>query len=165
MAKSSEASVEAMRAQSEAMLRPYVTVSPYIRPHTGLLYLRIENTGKTAAEDLKLSIDKDFFQFGESKEFNRNLKTKPAFIDPIQSLPPGAKIVFSLAQGFIIFADDADQTKIPQQFTITANYRTGDNHYSENNRIDLKPFMGSEGEREPIAEELEKIRVVAEKWK
>ena len=50
MAKASEASVQTMQEQSEAMFRPYVTVSPFIRPHTTVLYLRIENTGKAAAE-------------------------------------------------------------------------------------------------------------------
>lgn len=163
MAKSSEASVEAMRAQSEAMFRPYVTISPYIRPNTTLLYLKIENTGKSTAEDLKLTIDKDFFQFGESNRDDHNLKTKTAFVEPIQSLPPGGKLVFALAQGFVIFSPGADQTKTPQQFTITANYRMGNRLYSENNHIDLKPFIGSEGEREPIVEELEKIRKAAEK--
>jgi hypothetical protein len=34
MAKASEASVEAVSAQSEAMLRRYVTVAPFIRSHT-----------------------------------------------------------------------------------------------------------------------------------
>ena len=43
MSKSSEDSVESIRAQSEAMFRPYVTVSPYIRPNTNVLYLKIEN--------------------------------------------------------------------------------------------------------------------------
>lgn len=55
MAKACEASVQAMREQSEAMLRPYVTISPFVRPHTTVLYLRIENSGKTAAEGLHLS--------------------------------------------------------------------------------------------------------------
>lgn len=40
MAKASEVSAEAMRAQSEASLRPYVTVLTFVRPHTPFLYLR-----------------------------------------------------------------------------------------------------------------------------
>ncbi len=165
MARASEASVEAMRAQSEAMLRPYITISPYVRPHTTLLYLKIENTGKTSAENLKLSIDKDFFQFGESNQEDRNLKSKTAFVEPIQSFPPGGKLVFALAQGFVIFSPGADQSKVPQQFTVTACYQMGDRIFSEENRVDLRPFIGSEGELEPIVEELERIRKVAEKWK
>lgn len=165
MAKASEASVQAMREQSEAMLRPYVTVSPYVRLHTTMLYLRIENTGKTAAENLRLSMDKDFFQFGEANQASHNLRTKTAFVEPIQSLPPGGKLIFALAQGFILFAPDADQNSVPQQFTVTATYGFGGKEFIETNRIDLRPYIGSEGERDPIVEELEKMRKIAEKWK
>ncbi len=163
MVKASEASVQAMREQSESMLRPYVTVSPYVRPHTTLLYLRIENTGKSAAENLRLSMDKDFFQFGEAKRPDHNLRTKAAFIAPIQSFPPGAKLVFALGQGFVIFAPSADQDRVPQQFSITATYSMGAREFTEVNRIDLRPYIGSEDELEPIVEELERIRKVLTK--
>lgn len=165
MAKTSEASVQAVREQSEAMLRPYVTISPFVRPHTTILYLRIENTGKTAAEDLKLSIDKDFFQFGEAKQTTRNLRTMKAFVEPIKSLPPGGKLIFALGQGFVIFAESADQVVVPTQFAVTAEYHFGVRKISEVNHIDLRPFVGSEGEREPLVDEVEKIRQLLEKRK
>lgn len=165
MVKASEASVEAMREQSESMLRPYVGVSPYVRPHTTILYLRIENTGRTAAENLRLSMDKDFFQFGEGKRPDQNLRTKAAFVDTMQSLPPGGKLVFALGQGFVIFAPGTDASIVPQQFTITAEYEFARKQVKETHRIDLRPYIGTEGERDPIVDELEKLRIVAEKWK
>ena len=67
MAKSSEASAKAVCDQSEAMLRPYITITPFIRSHTPVLYLRVKNSGKTSAKNLRLTIDRDFFQFGEKK--------------------------------------------------------------------------------------------------
>src|SRR5947208_11651912 len=79
MAKASDASVQAVRDQSEAMLRPYVTVSPFVRPHTPFLYLRVENSGRTGAENLRLTIDRDFFQFGETDRSEKNLRTMSAF--------------------------------------------------------------------------------------
>lgn len=164
MAKASEASVQAMREQSEAMLRPYVSVSTYVRPHTTVLYLRIENTGRTGAENLRLSMDKDFFQFGEAKQPEGNLRTKAAFDDTIQSLPPGGSLVFALAQGFVIFAPDADASVVPQQFTVTATYGFAGKQVSETHRIDLRPYIDSEGERDPVVEELERLRKIAEKW-
>jgi hypothetical protein len=94
MAKASEASVQAVRDQSDTMLRPYVSISVYIRPHTPILYLKIENTGRTAAEDLQLVMDKDFFQFGERNQADKNLRTKAAFVNSIQSLPPNGKLIF-----------------------------------------------------------------------
>jgi hypothetical protein len=166
MAKASEASVQAVREQSEAMLRPYISVSPYVRPHTTVLYLRIENTGRTAAENLRLSMDKDFFQFGVAKEPDHNLRTKPAFVDAIQSLPPGGKLVFALAQGFVIFAPGADAGIVPQQFSVSAAYGFAGKQVHETHRVDLRPYIGSEGELDPVVEELEKLRKLAEKkWK
>lgn len=165
MAKASEASVQAVREQSEAMLRPYVSISPYVRPHTTVLYLRIENTGRTAAENLQLSMDKDFFQFGDANRADNNLRTKAAFIESIQSLPPNGKLVFALAQGFVIFASGADQKVVPQQFAITASYGFAGKQVCETHRIDLRPFIGTEGERDPIVDELENLRKVVEKWK
>jgi hypothetical protein len=164
MAKASESSVQAMREQSEAMLRPYVTIAPFVRPNTTVLYLRIENTGRTAAENLQLSIDKDFFQFGEAGSHEKNIRTKAAFSEQIKSLPPGGKLIFALAQGFIIFGAGTNSNCVPQQFTITAKYLFGGKEFNEINHIDLRPYIGSEGEHDPVVEELEKLRKVAEKW-
>ena len=58
---------------------------------------------------------------------------------------------------------DADPNVVPQQFTITATYSFGSKEFTEPNRIDLRPYIGSEGELDPVVEELEKLRKVAEK--
>jgi len=76
MAKASEASVEAMRDQSEAMLRPYIIAVLFIRPHTPFLYLRVKNTGRMGAQNLRLTLDRDFFQFGEKDGADKNLRTR-----------------------------------------------------------------------------------------
>ncbi|MFE8073515.1 hypothetical protein QQM79_20900 [Marinobacteraceae bacterium S3BR75-40.1] len=165
MAKASEASVNAMREQSEALIRPYVTVTPYVRPHTTILYLKIENTGKTAAEDLTLSLNKDFFQFGETDNSEKNLRTANAFTEVIESMPPGTKLHFALAQGFKIFGDEADENAAPQQFEITAKYKFGKKEYNERHRIDLRPYIGTEGERDPLVEEMERLRKLVQGWK
>jgi len=165
MAKSSEASVAAMREQSEAMLRPYVGVIPYIRPNTTVLYLRIENAGRMTAENLRLSMDKDFFQFGEAKRPDRNLRMKAAFVEPIQSLPPGGKLIFALAQGFVIFAPNANESIVPQQFTVTVEYEFAQKQVKETHHVDLRPYIGSEEESNPIVEELEKLRKAVEALK
>lgn len=165
MAKASEASVEAMRAQSEAMLRPYITVAPFVRPHTPFLYLRISNTGKTAAENVRLTIDRDFFQFGEVKRPEKNLRTVSAFSSPIDSVPPGTEFIFGLGQGWVILAKEAKEDVTPMQFSITAAYEFSGKHVTEVSRIDLRPYIGAEGERDPIVEELERIRKVMEQRK
>lgn len=163
MAKASDASVEAIREQSEAMMRPYVTVAPFIRPNTQILYFRVKNTGRMGAQNLRLTIDRDFFQFGEKDRANQNLRTMSAFSTPIDSFPPGADLIFALGQGWVIFGENASPDVCPMQFNVTATYEFFGKMAVEVNRIDLRPYIGTEGEHDPVVEELERIRVAMEK--
>lgn len=88
-----------------------------------------------------------------------------AFVEPIKSLPPGGKLIFALGQGFIILAETADQAAVPTQFAVTAAYHFGVKKISEVNHVDLRPFVGSEGERDPFVDELEKNRELLERQK
>lgn len=165
MAKASETSVEMMRGQSEAMMRPYVTVAPFIRPHTTILYLRVSNIGKMAAQNLSLSLDRDFFQFGDGNRPDRNLRGISAFSTPIDSFAPGMELIFGLAQGSVIFGKGTLPSVCPTQFNITATYEFLGKTVTEVSRVDLRPYIGSEGERDPVVEELERIRDVLSKAK
>lgn len=163
MAVASEASAKAVLAQSEAMSRPYVTITPFVRPHTNIIYLRIRNTGLTGAQDVRLSLNKDFFQFGETNPPGGNLRTAQAFFEPIDSMPPGFELLFALAQGPSLFGPGAKPEIAPTQFTVSARYEFAGKGVEELTRIDLRPYIGSEGERNPIVEELERIRHAIEK--
>ena len=55
--RANENVVEVMHEQAEAVTRPYVSVAPVLEPDNPIFYLRISNTGKTAANKLKLTID------------------------------------------------------------------------------------------------------------
>lgn len=165
MAKSSEASVEAMREQAEAFLRPYITVAPFVRPHTPFLYLRVKNTGQIGAQSLRLTLDRDFYQFGEKQKPDKNLRELSAFSTPIDSFPAGTELIFALGQGWVLFGESADPEVSPVQFCITAAYEFLGKRVEEHTRIDLRPFIGSEGERDPFVEELERIRKIMEKQK
>lgn len=165
MTKASEASVEAVRAQSEAMLRPYITVAPFIRPHTPFLYLRVENTGRIGSQNLRLTLDRDFFQFGEKDRADNNLRTMSAFSTSIDNFPPGAELIFALGPGWVLFGENAQPDVSPTQFNVTATYEFLGKRAEEVNRVDLRPYIGTEGEREPVVEELEQIRKIMEKMK
>ena len=165
MAKASEASVEAVRDQSEAMLRPYVTVAPFIRPHTPFLYLRVKNTGRMGAQNLRFTLDRDFFQFGEGNRADKNLRIMSAFTTPIDSFPPGAELIFALGQGWVLFGDNAQPDVSPTQFNVVATYEFLGKKIEELNHVDLRPDIGTEGERDPLVEELERIRKVIEEKK
>jgi hypothetical protein len=162
--KSSEASVEIMRNQSEEMLRPYISVIPFVRHHTPFLYLRITNTGKTGAKNLCLSIDRDFFQFGENDNPQKNLRNMNAFNTPMDSFSPGAELIFGLAQAWVLFENGGKSDLCPVQFTVTAKYEFSGKKVEEKHFIDLRCYLKTEGERDPVVDELEKIRKVLEKF-
>ncbi len=158
MANSSERSVQFMKEQAEAISRPYLVIQPVIRSGTPLLYLRIHNGGKTAALKLNLQLDKDFYRFDDLR---KNLKEAPAFKSTLDSFAPGQELFFALGEGWLILGDSTNP--MPQQFTVTATYQYMDKGVVEKTHVDLRAFMGSEGEASPLVDELSKIRKTHEK--
>jgi hypothetical protein len=129
-----------MQQQSEAIMRPFVCVSPFVEPDNPIFYLRVSNTGKTAALKLRLTIDKSYFKYGEHAGEN-DISTYPAFKQMIDAFPSGAEIVFSLAQASKIFAEGADREILPTSFSVTAEYSFGNKIVKEDNIIDLRPYL------------------------
>lgn len=157
--------MKAVREQSEAMLRPYITAAPFIRPHTPFLYLRVVNTGRIGAQNLHLTLDRDFFQFGEKDRADKNLRAMSAFSTSIDSFPPESELIFALGPGWVLFGESAQPDVSPTQFNVTATYEFLGKRVEEMNRIDLRPYLGSVGELDPVVEELERIRKVMEEKK
>lgn len=154
--KANELVVDAMREQSEATYRPYVTVTLFLEPDNPIFYLRITNRGKTSATDLRLAIDRSFFKFGERSERN-DLASFAAFNQPIDSLAPESEIVFGLAQGFVVFAEGADQTTCPNTFAVTAGYKFGAKQVEERHVIDLKPYLHADVPQNSVIRKLKAI--------
>lgn len=154
--RSNEKVVEVMREQSEAVTRPYVTVALFLEPDNPIFYLRISNTGKTSAKKLKLTIDKSFHKFGE-KSGESDLSSFTAFNNVIESFPPNAEIIFSLAQSFKIFGEEADKELLPQSFTITAEYSYENKTVKESNIIDLKSYFEANVPQDPYVRKLKDI--------
>jgi hypothetical protein len=155
--RANEAVVKVMKDQLEAQGRPYVHPSLFVVPGTNIFGLRIKNAGRTAANDLRLTIDKDFFLFGERKE-DQNLRTMNAFSAPIASFPPNAEIEFWLAQGPGVFAENVDQTIVPRIFSVRAAYTFSDRTVSESTTLDFGPYLNANIPRDSVVTELEKIR-------
>jgi len=160
--RANEKVVEVMHEQAEAVTRPYIAVAPVLEPDNPIFYLRIMNIGKTNANKLKLTIDKSFQKFGE-KSGEADLASFTAFNDVIESFPPGAEIVFSLAQSFKIFEEDSDKELLPQSFTITAEYSYQNKTVNENNIIDLKAYFGANVPQDPYVRKLKDISRAIEK--
>ena len=150
-----------VQQQSEAVARPYLTINVFSEPHGVLYYLRIANTGRTGASNVRLTLDRDFYQLGQ--KHMPNLREASAFQQPIEQLPPGAEIVFGLAEGFVVLDDKADQSVTPLIFSINATYSYGEKTVSEMTTIDFRPYKASMHPPSVIADELKNIREQLEK--
>jgi hypothetical protein len=162
--KANEKIVERMHEQQEAMYRPYITISPVVYPDHPVAFLRIQNSGLSAANNLRLTLDKDFFQFGDKKE-ERNLKSHSAFKDKICSLAPGAEIYFYLAQSTAIFGEKGGEDLTPSVFSVTAEYEYLGKKVSENTVVDLCPYLGAANPHDPLVKQLKDIKEIIEKKK
>lgn len=155
--KANKAVVALMSEQSEALTRPYVTVSVFLMPDSPIFTLRIANTGKTQAKDLRLTLDRDFQKYGRISP-DSNLSSFVAFNEKIDSFPPGAELYFDLAQSFVIFGENTDKNSTPTVFTISSEYSYGNKTVTEKNTIDLRPYYMSNLPDNPYLDELKKLR-------
>ncbi len=155
--RANRAAVGAMREQMADQNRPFVAVTVQVRMGTPVIQLLIRNVGRSPAQNLRLRLDRDFFQFGEQAE-SRNLAKQSALSQSIDCLPPMSELLFDLGMGFEIFASGADPTICPHTFEVSAEYEYGKNKYSEKTHVDLQPYMGTSVPRHPVVEELERVR-------
>lgn len=145
--------VEVMRVQFESSTRPYVDVAPIVADKHPLLLLRIRNSGTSAARNLKLDLDKDFYFNAEESE-GSNLRRYTAFVHPIGALAPRSEITFILGVGHTVFRNS---DRCPMKFNVTATYEFEDKRVTEVNAVDLQPFMKVSAPRDPFLEQIEKI--------
>ena len=155
-------SVVALEKQTEALSRPYVTISPFVLPGSVMVYLRVSNTGKSAAEQLRLTLDRPFYQFGESHE-RKNLQTYAAFSQEIASFAPGAEFVFALHSAVPLFAENVDEGKTPLTFKVTARFAFGPKRVEEVTHVDVRPYKGMHMAFDPLITALGKITDALEK--
>ena len=146
-----------MREQMADQNRPFVTVTVQVRMGTSVIQLLVRNIGRSPAQNLRLRLDRDFFQFGEKSE-SRNLAKQSAFSQPIDCLPPMSELLFDLGMGFKIFEGGADSTICPHTFEVLADYEYGKTKFSEKTYVDLRPYMGTSIPHHPVVEELERVR-------
>lgn len=138
---------------SKLNFSPYISITPILEPDNPIFYLRISNCGKTTANNLSLSIDKSFYQFGEKKD----LASFTAFKKKIDSLPPKTEITFALAQGFLIFANNEENPKLPHTFSISAEYEFNEQKVKEISNIDLRPFLNADIPQDPYVRKLKEL--------
>ena len=152
MTKTAQETLEEMREHRWEAMMPQILIEPYVRKNTPILYLKISNIGKNSAKKISFSIDKEFWQFGERKE-HFALHNKDLFKKQFGTFHPNQELHFALAQGFILFAKE-ENPLCPLQFTISVKYEYLGKQLYEEFYIDLKIYVGSEQEREPLVDEI-----------
>jgi hypothetical protein len=123
------------RKLREEQARPFVIVD--FEPGF-LVYLTVENLGRTMARDISIDFDKPL---ESSLEGSREIDESPLFRQPIPTLPPGKKIRVLFDQ----FNDRLD-AKLPLAYEVTISYRgpTGNNPWEDTYRLDLGMYLGSQ---------------------
>lgn len=147
--RANQAAVEAMREQTEAMLRPYVSAEVTARPGTTLVQLVVRNTGRSAAEGLRMSIDRPLHQQLDSRK--RNLQELPLFAGKdAMALAAGAELHHLIGVGHKLF-NETGVYGMPESFVVTAQYSFGGRTYDERHAIDVRPLMHTSVVHDPIA--------------
>ena len=145
----------AMVKQQESLSRPLITANIDVSSQ-GLITLVLKNAGRSVASDIRLSIDRDFFCFSETK----NLRDFPVFKGEPFPMGPGDAIRIALGLGHTLF-QDAERT--PPRFTVTAQYRFNAITYRETLPVDLTPYNKTTLPTSEFAIEMEKLRKAIEK--
>jgi hypothetical protein len=160
--QANEKIVQVAREQMEDLTRPYIILRTFTVPNNTIIFLQIENIGKTPAYKLSLELDKDFYQFGEKRK-GGNLRELEVFSNDIECFAPGTMLPFYLGTGPQLFGKDADQNVTPLAFSITANYKVGEKTITEKSMIDLRMHLHSAMAPDAIVRELDKISEAIEK--
>ena len=126
--------VDAMRAQTEASLRPYIAITPVLDDRYAVS-ISITNEGRTPAQDVQLSWDPPYSLAGNS---SRSTSVIPAFNQAIPTFPPGTRLYYLLDARFS--DSDGRPEDQPLVFTVSASYSFAGKLYSESTTIDLRMF-------------------------
>lgn len=153
--------VAAMKAQTEALARPYIAVTPFTLPQNAIVFLRISNMGRTAAEGVHFELDRPYYRFGKADE-SQNLGALSVFSQPVSSIAPGSEFIFSLAMAPALYGDKNDEALTPLMFRVTATYRFFQKVVKEVTEVDLRPFRGMHMSYDPVVNELSGIKKALE---
>jgi hypothetical protein len=154
--RANEGVLEEMRKQNEEVRRPNIVISAVTMTDSPMLYLTVKNSGLSAARDLSLTMDRDFYQFGK-KQDDMNLRRKGALGNSIVAFAPQAELLFHLAQGFVVFDKNADPSITPSIFKIAAEYKYRDRTFCEETTIDLNAYLYCSVANDPIVAQLKRI--------
>lgn len=155
MAKASEAASTLMKEQSDAIARPYVSISLVKRHNNPHIFLRIENTGQTTARDMTLSFGPEVEGVKEIEEIQK-IRGSYLFTKTLASFPPHSPVFFLLGFGSSLSCDNKNASKTP--LSITAKYSYGHQTFTETSWLDVNQYDGSALDTNPIVSALGHIK-------
>lgn len=155
MVKASEASVRLMKAQADAISRPYVSISLVKQSNNPFIFLRVENTGETTARDMTLNLGPEFEKV-QHLQGPKELKASYLFIKTLASFPPRSPVFFLLGLGASFMADD--KTRPQQTFSIIAKYSFSGQTVNETTWLDVNQYNSTSLETDPVVDVLNKIK-------
>lgn len=144
-----------VQKQIEVQTRPIISFNIEIHHHT-IFVVRIWNNGSSPAVNLKLSIDKDFYRFGEIKGESKNIADMYIFKNILPTLAPRDGFWIDLCTGPEVGKELNGKIITPDKFTIEASYSYGERKYTEHFAVDLRAYFYTSGQKR-IPEQLEKI--------
>ena len=127
-----------------------------------LVYLTVENIGRTMARDVSIRFDKPL---ESTLSGPREIDESPLLRKPIPTLPPGRKIR-------VLFEQYAArlEAKLPLTYDVTLRYKgpLGKKEWEHPYRLDLGIYLGSQEPPKGLPElvtEVENIRKELQKWR
>lgn len=154
MARRNGEMVAEMKAQRESFLAPSITLALKIK-HGSMMCLLVNNRGQSPATNLRLSLDRDFHQFGNSAS-ESNIRNFPMFQETIPSFAAGEELFIFLAQGH-----DLNETT-PVKFSVLAKYDFAGKAYEQAHSINLGAYMRTSQDRSELLDEAIKITKAVE---
>ncbi len=127
--------------------RAYVVVRLAFR-QKDMLTLELTNDGRSPAEVLKLTLDRDVYQIGDTK---KRINDMPLFSETYQTVPPGGRYFLILWPGMVPLGSEL----YPKEFRVKANYRTLGRRIKE--ETTLHPTLYAEYPPLNAEESLEKL--------
>lgn len=132
--------LQATREQSWQASRPRLLIAARTNQGGQFLLLHIENVGVGVAHELRLDLDRPVHRMVGEREDFREL---PFFKNGLRALSPNTPSRFGIAGSFDYLAENADRSKHPLSFEITATYMHERRRIVERFPIDIEDQYGS----------------------
>ena len=155
MAKASETSARLMEEQSQALTRPYVSVSLVKRHNNPHIFLRVENTGQTTARNMTLRFGPEI-ESVQTLQGIKEIKDSYLFTKTLASFPPQSPVFFIFGHGASLFSTDKDIAH--KTLSATATYSFISQTISETTWLDVNQYNASALDTDPIVSALGHIK-------